>query len=126
MVASLRVPAGEFRSTSRGMVSPGAMLVAAVAESLVGPTARTTLPELIAWGAAEVVSVKVAKAPPRIAPVPATTTATVKTTRLTGGAPGVFRGLAVFHDLVLLEAVGGDPLCFSLIWVGDVSDDPCT
>ena len=100
------------------MVSPGAMLVAPIAESLVGPTARTTLPELIAWAPAVVVSVKVAKTLPSTAPVPATTTARVRTTRLTLVRRGVSEILPFSIILVLLEILGGDPLRFSLIWGG--------
>jgi len=122
----LRVAAVEFRSTSRGMLSPGAMLVAPVAESLVGPTDRTTLPELIAWGAAEVVSVKVAKAPPRIAPVPATTTATVRTTRLTVVRRGFSEVLPFSMIWCSWRPRAAIRFCVSLIGVGDGLDDPCT
>jgi hypothetical protein len=96
------------------MVSPGAMAVAAIVASLIGPTARTTFPELIAWEPAEVVSVKVANAPPRTAPVPATTTARVRATRLAVARREPSGVLPLSMICVLQEIVGGEPLCFSV------------
>jgi len=62
------VPPVEFRSASREIVSPAAMLLAPVAASLTGPTASLTVPDVIAWGPAVTLAVKVAKTPPMSAP----------------------------------------------------------
>ncbi len=66
----------EFRSASRAIVSPAAMLVAPVPTSFAGPTAILTEPEVIAWGPAVTLSVNVANAPPMSAAAAASSSTT--------------------------------------------------